>query len=147
MQKGVNAMIIGIGHDLTNFERIEKLLGEQGERFTKKYFTPIEIARAERLRHVGGHVGAYTKRFAAKEATAKALGTGFSQGVYMKDIGVDNDKNGQPFLTLTNGAMEKLQSLIPEGYTARLHITLTDEPPLADAMVMIEALPDQSSGI
>lgn len=140
-------MIIGIGHDLTNFERIEKLLNEQGDRFTQKYFTQTEIDRAERLRGVGKHVGVYTKRFAAKEAVSKALGTGFSQGVFMKDIGVENDKNGQPSLILTNGALDKLMERIPENHTPKIHITLTDEPPYADAMVIIEALPNDPSNI
>ncbi len=134
-------MIIGIGHDTTDISRIEKLLDTQGERFIQRCFTPTEIKRAERLRDVRRHVSVYAKRFAAKEAVSKALGTGFSQGVFMKDIGVDNNKSGQPFLTLTNGAREKLDSLTPKGFQAHLHLTLTDEPPMADAMVIIEALP------
>lgn len=133
-------MIIGIGSDLIDIRRVEKVLARFGERFVNRCFTPVEIAKAERRRGGGTHVATYAKRFAAKEACAKALGTGFSHGVYMKDIGVVNDDAGRPTLILTGGALEKLKALTPEGTSARIHLTLTDEPPLAKAFVIIEAV-------
>ena len=132
-------MIIGIGSDLIDIRRIEKTLERFGDRFIRRVFTETEQAKAERRRGAGTHIDTYAKRFAAKEAVSKALGTGFGGGVFMRDIGVVNDKNGKPGLKLTGGALEKLQSLIPEGKEARIHLTLTDEPPLAKALVIIEA--------
>ncbi len=132
-------MIIGIGNDLIDISRIEKTLARFGERFIQRCFTEEEIKKAERRRSAGTHIATYAKRFAAKEACSKALGTGFSNGVYMKDIGVVNDALGKPTLTLTGGAALRLQALIPDGMQGVIHVTLTDEPPTADALVIIEA--------
>lgn len=133
-------MIIGIGSDLIDIRRVEKVLTRHNERFIKRCFTPVEIKKAERRRDAGTHIATYAKRFAAKEACVKALGTGFSSGVYMKDIGVVNDAAGRPSLALTGGAAEWLRALLPPGMVARIHLTLTDEPPLAKAFVIIEAV-------
>ena len=133
-------MIIGTGSDLIDIRRIEKTLERFGERFIQRCFSPVEIAKAERRRAAGTHIATYAKRFAAKEACSKALGTGFSHGVYMKDISVENDALGRPTLVLSNGAAARMRSMIPPGLTPRLHLTITDEPPLAQAMVTIEAV-------
>lgn len=133
-------MIIGIGNDLLDVNRLGKVLDRHGERFTKRCFTETERAKAERRREAGTHVATYAKRFAAKEAMSKALGTGFAQGVFMKDIGVVNDIHGKPTLVLTGGALKKLESLIPAGKTAAIHLALTDEPPMVQAFVVIEAV-------
>lgn len=133
-------MIIGIGSDLIDIRRVEKVLARYGDRFIKRCFTETEIAKAERRRAAGTHIATYAKRFAAKEACAKALGTGFSSGVYMKDIGVANDAQGRPALVLTGGAKDRLREITPNGKVASLHLTLTDEPPLAKALVVIEAV-------
>ena len=132
-------MILGIGSDLIDIRRVEKVLARHGERFIRRCFTEAEIAKAERRRGAGTHIATYAKRFAAKEACAKALGTGFSAGVYMKDIGVANDKNGRPAVILTGGAKDRLREITPAGTNAILHLTLTDEPPLAKAFVIIES--------
>ncbi len=134
-------MIIGFGSDLIDIARVERTLERFGERFINRCFTPTEIARAERRRASGLHIATYAKRFAAKEACSKALGTGFNEGVFMKDIGVVNDPAGRPTLSLTGGAARRLQFLLPEGMVASIHLTLTDEPPTAFAGVLIEALP------
>lgn len=133
-------MIIGTGSDLIDIRRVEKTLERFGERFIRRCFTDEEIASAERRRAAGTRVAAYAKRFAAKEACSKALGTGFSSGVFMKDIGIINDPHGRPTLKLTGGALRRLQSMIPDGKTAILHVTLTDEQPIAAASVIIEAV-------
>ena len=133
-------MIIGIGNDLIDIGRIEKTLERFGERFIRRVFTDIEIAKAERRRGAGLYINTLAKRFAAKEAASKALGTGFSQGVFMKDIGVVNDMAGRPTLQLTGGALKRLEVLTPKGMTPAIHVTLTDEPPTAEAIVMIEAV-------
>ena len=133
-------MIIGLGSDLIDVRRVEKTLARFGDRFIQRCFSVEEIAKAERRREAGTHITTYAKRFAAKEACSKALGTGFNHGVYMRDIAVLNDENGKPRLRLTGGAKVYLDSLVPHGKTAVLHLTLTDEPPLAQAMVVIEAL-------
>jgi holo-[acyl-carrier protein] synthase len=130
--------IIGLGSDLIDIRRIEKSLSRFGQRFIQRVFTTEEQARSERKRH---RAASYAKRFAAKEACAKALGTGFSQGVFLRDIGVINLSTGQPTLRLTGGAKARLDALTPAGMVADLHLTLTDEPPLAQAMVMIVATP------
>jgi holo-[acyl-carrier protein] synthase len=132
-------MIIGIGNDLCDIRRIEKTLAKFGERFIARTFTPIERAKAERRAQ---RAGTYAKRFAAKEACSKALGTGFRDGVYFRDIGVVNMPGGRPTLALTNGAKARLDALTPPGTRAVIHVTLTDEYPIAQAIVMIEALPD-----
>lgn len=133
-------MIIGLGSDLIDIRRVAKVLERHGERFIRRCFTDTEIAKAERRRVAGTHIDTYAKRFAAKEAVSKALGTGFNHGVFMKDIGVVNDENGRPVLVLTGGAKERLEAMAPPGKSVHIHLTLTDEPPLAQAHVMIEAL-------
>ncbi|MAF98488.1 MAG: holo-ACP synthase [Micavibrio sp.] len=134
-------MIIGIGSDLIDIRRVEKVMGKYEQRFIQRCFTEVERAKAERRREAGTHIDTYAKRFAAKEACSKALGTGFSHGVFMKDIGVVNAKSGAPTIELTGGAKARLDSLTPAGHKAYIHLTLTDEPPLGQAQVIIEALP------
>ncbi|MFN4287637.1 MAG: holo-ACP synthase [Brevundimonas sp.] len=131
-------MIIGIGSDLTDIRRIEDTLARFGERFTHRCFTDLERARSNRK---PGPAASYAKRFAAKEACAKALGTGMRGAVYWRDMGVVNLPSGQPTLALTGGAARRLQSLMPEGHSARIHLSLTDDYPYAQAFVVIEALP------
>ncbi len=131
-------MIIGIGTDLVDIRRIERTVARFGERFLDRIFTEKERARAERR---ANWVATYAKRFAAKEACAKALGTGFRKGVFFRDIGVVNLPSGQPTLSLTGGASARLASLVPPGFAARIDLALTDEWPLAQAFVIISALP------
>lgn len=131
-------MIIGLGSDLTDIRRIEQALERFGERFIERIFTETERARSERR---AGRVGSYAKRFAAKEACAKALGTGMRRGVFWKDMGVVNARSGEPTLVLAGGAAARLAELTPPGHTSRLWLTLTDEHPYAQAFVIIEALP------
>jgi holo-[acyl-carrier protein] synthase len=131
-------MIIGAGSDLVDIRRIERALERFGERFIRRCFTEFEIAKAEHRRDAGTHIATYAKRFAAKEAFSKALGTGFSNGVFMRDIGVVNDSFGKPTLKLSNGAKDRLDSMIPSGKTCHIHLTLTDEYPYAFAQVLIE---------
>jgi holo-[acyl-carrier protein] synthase len=133
-------MIVGMGSDLIDIRRVEQTLTRFGDRFIRRCFTETEIAKAESRRTGGGHIATYAKRFAAKEACSKALGTGFSSGVYMRDIGVVNDPLGRPTLVLTGGVLKRLESLIPAGKAAVIHLTLTDEPPTAMAYVIIEAV-------
>ncbi len=133
-------MIIGTGSDLLDITRMEKTLARFGERFINRCFTDEERRKAESRRGGGTHVATYAKRFAAKEACSKALGTGFSHGVFMKDIGVVNDYAGKPTLQLSGGALKRLEELTPHGKTAVIHLTLTDEPPIAKAFVIIEAV-------
>lgn len=130
-------MIIGIGSDLCDIRRIERSLERFGDRFAHRLFTETERARAERRPHQ--RAASYAKRFAAKEACAKALGTGFRRGVFFADMGVVNLRTGQPTLALTGGAAAQLKTLIPPGHTAHLHLSLTDEYPYAYAHVIIEA--------
>ena len=132
-------MIIGLGSDLCNIERIQNSLDRFGDRFRQRVFTPIENAKAARRPFTAA--GTYAKRFAAKEAFSKAVGTGFKRGVFMKDIGVVNAPSGAPTLALTGGAKARLDAMIPPGYEARIHLTLTDDHPWAQAFVIIEALP------
>ena len=132
-------MIIGIGSDILDVRRFEKVLNRFGERFIRRCFTETEIAKAERRRGAGTHIATYAKRFAAKEAVSKALGTGFSHGVFMKDIGVVNDYAGKPTVMLTGGAAARLKQLTPSGKVAAIHLTLTDEPPLVQAQAVIVA--------
>jgi len=134
-------MIIGIGSDLIDIRRVEKVFVRHEQRFIARCFTDIERAKAERRRAAGTHIDTYAKRFAAKEACSKALGTGFSHGVFMKDIGVVNLPSGAPTLELTGGAKKRLDQMIPEGHRALIHLTITDEPPLGQAQVIIEAVP------
>jgi holo-[acyl-carrier protein] synthase len=132
-------MIVGLGSDLCNIERIQASLDRFGDRFEKRVFTEVERKKAERRPFT--RAGTYAKRFAAKEAFSKAVGTGFRRGVFMKDIGVVNALSGAPTLALTGGAKDRLDALIPTGYTAHIHLTLTDDHPWAQAFVIIEALP------
>ena len=132
-------MIIGIGNDLCNIERVEKTLARFGERFEKRVFTDVEIALARRRRLIAE---TYAKRFAAKEACAKALGTGVPRrGVHWKHLGVVNLPTGKPTLALTGGAAERLATMMPAGHEAIIHLTITDDYPWAEAQVIIEALP------
>lgn len=133
-------MIIGTGADVLDSRRLAKVLERFGDKFINRCFTAEEQAKAERRRAAGTHIATYAKRFAAKEACSKALGTGFSHGVFMKDIGVVNDYAGKPSLVLTGGALARLQSLIPAGKTPAIHLTLTDDPPMIQAHVIIEAI-------
>ncbi len=132
-------MIIGTGSDMIDIRRVEKTLARFGDRFIRRCFTPAEIERAESLRSSGKHIASYAKRFAAKEACSKALGTGIAQGVFMRDIGVVNDALGKPSLVLTGGALKRLQDMTPSGKTVILHLTLSDDPPFGQASVIIEA--------
>ncbi|MFA6218521.1 MAG: holo-ACP synthase [Erythrobacter sp.] len=132
-------MIIGVGSDLCSIERIRNSLDRFGERFEYRVFTEIEIAKARRRPFT--IAGTYAKRFAAKEAFSKAVGTGFRRGVFMKDIGVVNAPSGAPTLALTGGAAIRLAQMVPHGHEARIHLTLTDDHPWAQAYVIIEALP------
>lgn len=133
-------MIIGTGSDLIDIRRIEKTLERFGQRFINRCFTETERQKAERRRAGGTHIATYAKRFAAKEACSKALGTGFNQGVYMKDIGVVNTLAGKPTLTLTGGAKKRLEAMVPKGMTPVIHVTITDEAPMAHVLVIIEAV-------
>lgn len=138
-------MIIGIGNDLVDIRRIAKALAKHGTRFEERSFTPHERYKAARHKGTPRYAEIYAKRFAAKEACSKALGTGFSGAVYMRDIGVTEDEAGRPFLTLTGGALERLHDLIPAGMSPVLHLSLSDEPPFAQAFVIIEARPANSA--
>jgi len=131
-------VIIGIGSDLCDISRIEQTLARFGERFTHRVFTTEERRKAEGRANIAAP---YAKRFAAKEACAKALGTGFSRGVFMKDMGVVNLRSGAPTLKLEGGALERLKAMTPTGHEAKIHLTLTDDHPMAMAVVLIEALP------
>ncbi len=132
-------MIVGLGSDLCNIERIRASIERFGTRFEERVFTPAERERAQRRPFTSA--GTYAKRFAAKEAFSKAVGTGFRQGVFMKDIGVVNAPSGAPTLALTGGAKARLDAMIPAGHAARIHLTLTDDHPWAQAFVIIEAVP------
>ena len=131
-------MIIGIGSDLIEIRRIEQTLERFGDRFVERIFTDIERQKSDRRRL---RAASYAKRFAAKEACSKALGTGLSRGVYWRDMGVVNLPGGKPSMVLTNGAAARLQSLIPAGMTAQIDLTITDDHPLAQAFVIISANP------
>ena len=133
-------MIIGIGSDICDIRRIERTLERFDRRFIERVFTPLEIAKAER-RSGRNRAGTYAKRFAAKEATAKALGTGFSRGVFMSELGVINLRSGQPTMNLAGGAATRLATLLPPGMTARIDLTMTDEYPYAYAHVIVSAIP------
>lgn len=133
-------MIIGLGSDICDIRRIEAVIARHGERFLKRVFTTAERAKAER-RTERIRAATYAKRFAAKEAAAKALGTGFSHGVFMSDIGVVNLSTGQPALRLTGGAARRLDAITPAGMGSQVSLTLTDEHPYAQALVIISAVP------
>ena len=132
-------MIIGLGSDLCNIDRIQAALDRHGSRFEQRCFTEIERAKAARRPYT--RAGTYAKRFAAKEAFSKAVGTGFYRGVYMKDIGVVNAPSGAPTLQLAGGAAKRLAEMVPDGHEAVIHLTLTDDHPWAQAFVIIEARP------
>jgi holo-[acyl-carrier protein] synthase len=135
-------MIIGIGSDLCDIRRIEKSLARFGDRFTHRVYTELERARAERRPLL--RAGSYAKRFAAKEACAKALGTGMNQGVFWRDMGVVNLPGGQPTMRLTGGAARRLAALTPAGFRPHIHLSLSDEDPMAFAFVIISAELDQN---
>jgi len=131
-------MILGIGNDLIDIRRIERTLERHGPRFVARVFTPVEQAKSERRRN---RAASYAKRFAAKEACSKALGTGFRRGVFMKDLGVVNLPSGKPTMRLTGGALRRLQEMTPPGMQAQIDLTITDDHPLAQAFVIISAVP------
>ncbi len=131
-------MIVGIGSDLCNITRLEEVLVRHGERFVQRCFTPVEQAKSDKRAQ---RAASYAKRFAAKEACSKALGTGLSRGVYWRDMGVVNLPSGKPTMRLTGGAAEQLKRLTPEGHDMVIHLSMTDEPPMAMAYVIIEAIP------
>ena len=130
-------MILGVGNDLCDIRRIEKSLEPFGERFVQRVFTETEQKRSEGR---ATRAASYAKRFAAKEACAKALGTGLRRGVFWRDMGVVNMRGGKPTLALTGGALARLQAITPAGMTAQIDLTLTDEYPLAQAIVIISAV-------
>lgn len=131
-------MIIGMGSDLIDIRRVEKSIERFGERFTHRCFTEIERKKSDGRKM---RAASYAKRFAAKEACSKALGTGLAQGVFWRDMGVVNLPSGKPTMALTNGAGERLKALLPPGHEAVIHLTITDEFPYAQAFVVIEARP------
>ena len=131
-------MIIGIGSDITDARRVAEVLERHGERFLDRVFTPIERAKSDRRAR---RAESYAKRFAAKEACAKALGTGLAQGVFWRDMGVVNLPSGRPTMELTGGAKARLEALTPPGCTARIDLTITDDGPIAQAFVIISAVP------
>lgn len=130
-------MIVGLGSDLCNIERIEHSLARFGDRFLARVFTDLEQKKAASRPHT--RAGTLAKRFAAKEAFSKAVGTGFRRGVYMKDIGVENLPSGAPTLRLTGGAKARLDALAPDGHAIAIHLTMTDDHPWAQAFVILEA--------
>src|SRR5438105_15259291 len=131
-------MIIGLGSDLIDIRRIDKTIEQHGERFLNRIFTAVERAKSDKR---AARAASYAKRFAAKEACAKALGTGLRHGVFWRDMGVVNLPGGRPTLQLTGGALARLNALLPPGTAARIDLSLTDEPPLAQAIVIISAIP------
>ena len=136
-------MILGIGSDITDVRRIAKVIERHGDRFLDRIFTPIERARAERKKN---RIETYAKRFAAKEACAKALGTGLRAGVWWRDMGVVNRPSGQPTMQLTGGALRRLQAITPPGHDARIDLTISDEGPMALAYVIISTVPAAEPG-
>jgi len=130
-------MILGFGNDLCDIRRIERTLERYGQRFTHRIYTDTERAKSDRR---AARAATYAKRFAAKEACAKALGTGIRRGVFWRDMGVVNLPSGRPTMALTGGAAERLREMTPAGMRAVIHVTLTDEYPLAQAQVLIEAV-------
>ena len=136
-------MIVGIGSDLCSIERIEKSLERFGDRFIRRIFTEVEQKRSEGR---ATRAASYAKRFAAKEACAKALGTGLRRGVFWRDMGVINMRGGKPTMALTGGALARLREITPQSMTAQIDLTLTDEYPLAQAIVIISAVPSARDG-
>jgi holo-[acyl-carrier protein] synthase len=133
-------MIIGLGSDIMDIRRIEAVISRHGDRFLDRIFTPVERAKAER-RTEKIRAATYAKRFAAKEAASKALGTGFSSGVFWRDLGVVNLPSGQPTLRMTGGAADRLRAITPSGHASQVALTMTDEYPYAQAIVIISAVP------
>ena len=131
-------MIIGLGNDMVDIRRIEQTLERYGSRFVARIFTDIEQKKSDRRAQ---RAASYAKRFAAKEACSKALGTGFRRGVFWKDMGVVNEPSGRPTMQLTGGAKEQLERITPAGHLARIQLTITDDYPYAQAIVIIEAVP------
>jgi holo-[acyl-carrier protein] synthase len=131
-------MILGVGSDLVDVRRIERVIARHGDRFILRIFTEIERAKADRR---AMRIETYAKRFAAKEACAKALGTGFRRGVFWRDLGVVNLPSGRPTMKLTGGALERLHAITPPDHEARIDLTITDEGPMAQALVIISAVP------
>ena len=133
-------MIIGLGSDLIDIRRVERSLERFGDRFVQRVFTEIEQAKSDRRKE---RAASYAKRFAAKEACSKALGTGLRQGVYWRDMGVANLPSGKPTMVLTGGALAQLENMVPGGHMALIHLTITDDWPLAQAFVIIEAVSER----
>src|SRR5262245_42501375 len=131
-------MIVGLGNDIVDIRRVEKTLEKYGERFIARIFTDIERKKSDRRAQ---RAATYAKRFAAKEACSKALGTGFRRGVFWKDMGVVNEPSGRPTMRLTGGALRRLQEITPAGCEVRIDVTITDEGPMAQALVVISAVP------
>lgn len=131
-------MILGIGNDIIDIRRVEQTLARFGERFIARVYTDIEREKSERRRN---RAASYAKRFAAKEACSKALGTGIRRGVFWRDMGVVNLRTGQPTMALTGGALARLSDMTPNGMDAQIHLTITDDHPLAQAIVLISAVP------
>jgi len=132
-------MILGIGNDLIDIRRVENSLKKFGDRFVKRVFTEVEQQKSDRR---ANRAASYAKRFAAKEACSKALGTGFRRGVFWRDLGVVNLPSGKPTMALTGGALDRLREITPTGMKAQIDLTITDDFPLAQAIVIISALPD-----
>lgn len=137
-------MILGIGNDIIDIQRIERTLERYGERFINRLYTDIERQKSERRRN---RAASYAKRFAAKEACSKALGTGIRQGVFWRDMGVVNLRSGQPTMALTGGAADRLARMVPNDMAPQIHLTITDDGPLAQAIVIISAVPAGGLGI
>ena len=135
-------MILGLGSDIIDIRRIENTLERFGERFIARIYTDLERAKSDRR---AKRAASYAKRFAAKEACAKALGTGFRRGIFFRDLGVVNLPSGKPTMVLTGGALRRLQELTPEGMTAQIDLSITDDDPMAQAIVLITALPATQS--
>lgn len=137
-------LVLGLGNDIIDIRRIEQSLDRFGDRFISRIFTDIEVAKSEGR---AARAASYAKRFAAKEACAKALGTGFRAGVFWRDMGVVNMPGGRPTLALTGGALVRLQAITPPGLVARIDLTLTDDHPWAQAIVLITAIPPDLNGL
>jgi holo-[acyl-carrier protein] synthase len=135
-------MVIGLGNDIIDIRRIERTLERFGERFIQRVFTETEQRKSERRRD---RAASYAKRFSAKEACSKALGTGFRKGVFWRDMGVVNLSSGKPTMQLTGGALARLEEITPAGMLAQIDLTLTDDHPMAQAIVLITAVPDPGS--
>ncbi len=136
-------MIIGIGNDIIDIRRVEKTLARFGDRFTNRIFTEIEKVKSDKRRN---RAASYAKRYAAKEACSKALGTGLSRGVFWRDLGVVNLRGGQPTMVLTGGALKRLEAITPPGMEAVVHLTITDDGPMAQAFVIISAVSASTEG-